>query len=880
MDSDIRDFLLNIDYISLVMDHDGNILFTNDKFEQIFSYSLDQIRGRNWFDEFLFKPDILNEIKKSTNSSNRFTHSLKKGDYEEFTVNFSYLKLDGADNKQSLIIGIGDDVTERVYFERALIESENKYKKLVDNSPFIIYIRSLNKGMIYWSPAVEKILGYSQDDLILNIGFFDNIVCQEDLSVAKSYEFEDFSSGYSLSYRIKDKEGVFRWFQDTFISKTEADGDIVIEGILSEITKEKQIKEELEQKNLFLEKIIESLTHPFSVIDVNTYEILLTNEVLGIRDKDQKCYNYLHNRSDKCHGSNEVCPLELIKKSKKPVKVEHLRTDENGNLRYYEVYGYPVFDKMKKLTQMIEYSLDVTDRVLYEKRIKENQELLKKLFEGSPNGLAITDMTGKIVEMNENLVRMNGLENKQQLIGKYAFEFIHPDDRERASNDISQLFVNTQLKNIEYRLIRNNGEVFFAELSVSLIMDENTEPEFMAVFIEDISDRKQAMCDLIKAKEEAENANRIKSRFLANMSHEIRTPLNGIVGFADLMGVATSVDECKENAKIILGCANELLMLINDILDLSKIEAGEYQSVYSNINTRLFIENLNSKNQRLFNEKGLIFTIKTEGVIPEYLVSDEKILLEITSNLIGNSYKFTDKGTVEVTFTFSNNDLTITISDTGIGMTEETVSNLFKPFYQADLSTTKKYRGSGLGLSIVKHLVDILGGRVSVESRLNVGTGFVVKIPCNVGQNDSIGNTNETRAGQSNDAGAERDFSKLSILIAEDDNLNRKVLVSMLNKMNIKNITIAEDGQQAIDMIENNNIDIVFLDIQMPVMDGMAVITYLKSKKYFSDKKVYAVTASVFPEDIKKYKNAGFNGIIAKPFKRVDILKILDEIGV
>lgn len=381
-----------------------------------------------------------------------------------------------------------------------------------------------------------------------------------------------------------------------------------------------------------------------------------------------------------------------------------------------------------------------------------------------------------------------------------------------------------------------------------------------------------------KEKEVAEKTAQLKQQFMANMSHEIRTPMNAIVGLVGLLLEKDPKPDQLKYLNAIKQSSNNLLVIINDILDLSKIEAGKIQIEHIDFSFREMMQSVHEIMSIKADEKNLKFTIEIDDQITDRLIGDPTRLNQILVNLVGNAIKFTDKGNVEVRVV-ANQEITndqkvhliFEIEDTGIGISKDYVNNIFESFTQAGTDTARKFGGTGLGLTISKQLVDLMDGTISVESELGVGTTFKVSIPIQIADEQHI----TVQKNQITDETRNR-LSNISILLVEDNEFNRMVAEDTLKSIiHPIHITVAVNGEEAIQILKKQDFDLILMDIQMPIMNGVDATRYIRSKMS-EDIKIIAMTANVLEEDVKTYLNAGMNAYISKPFHTEELLLKMD----
>jgi len=386
----------------------------------------------------------------------------------------------------------------------------------------------------------------------------------------------------------------------------------------------------------------------------------------------------------------------------------------------------------------------------------------------------------------------------------------------------------------------------------------------------DDSLRMQAEDDLRRAKEAAEAANRAKSEFLANMSHEIRTPMNAVLGYAGLLSKMVTEPKQKEYLDIIQGSGKSLLSLINDILDLSKIEAGKLDLVCTPVSPAAVAEEIRRIFQIRAREKGISLTIETDPDMPEYLLLDETRVRQILFNLVGNAVKFTEKGFVKICVQkictpnpdrSDRTDLKFTVEDSGIGISASFLQTIFRPFEQQPREFNP-YGGTGLGLTITRRLAEMMNGTISLESQEGRGSVFTVVL-----HGIEICGSEQEKA-QEHTVTGHADFKGAKILVVEDNFFNTKLVKALLEPANIR-ISSAENGRKAIDLLHSQPDsllpDLILMDMKMPIMDGYETTKRIKSFPRFARIPVIALTASAMDTDRNRIRQAGCEAYIPKP---------------
>ena len=554
-----------------------------------------------------------------------------------------------------------------------------------------------------------------------------------------------------------------------------------------------------------------------------------------------------------------------------PIKV-------NGNLMWFLLMISPVKEEDGSIKGVSVITIDVTSRKQAEKALTKSESALRALIESmqdpfimirkdytvdisnGPARLLIEALSGKPFEENMNLLGAITEEEQKRAIAyvNRCLEGETFDILESRIDDKNELW----LQQFWGPVYNNKGEIYACSLLVV-----------------DVTKELQRQKELKEAKEAAERAERLQQQFLANMSHEIRTPLNGIVGMANLLAKTKLNATQQHYMNVVRYSSDNLLVLINDILDLSKIKAGKFIIEEVKFNIYELLKNASANFNVRAREKGLDFSIQVNKYIPKALVGDPHRLVQILNNLLGNALKFTEKGFIklETQFIEGNSDqvlLEFTVTDSGIGIAEKQLATIFEAFAQEEGSVSKRFGGTGLGLTICKHLVEMQGGSMSVTSEKGVGSCFKFVLSYKVADEQvSI----ELAPGQEiKTSSSKPDYSGRRVLIVEDNEINQQVLSLNLQQFNIE-VECASDGLEAVELLsKDNRFDLILLDLRMPQMDGTEVLKVIRGQ-FKMKVPVVVLTASVLKNERAECMELGADDYMAKPFSQPQLENCLAQ---
>jgi len=417
-----------------------------------------------------------------------------------------------------------------------------------------------------------------------------------------------------------------------------------------------------------------------------------------------------------------------------------------------------------------------------------------------------------------------------------------------------------------YRVLRNDNREIWVQGAAKLFTDERGRPLRLVGALQNMTDRKAAEAELISAKNDAEAANTAKSTFLATMSHEIRTPLNGVLGMAQAMAADDLTGVQRERLEVIRQSGESLLAVLNDVLDLSKIESGKLELDEADFDLKDLARGAHAAFTAIANKQGLSFDLKVEASAEGVYRGDPTRVRQILYNLISNALKFTEAGEIRVLVARTGDALRFSVSDTGIGIAPEPLARLFQRFEQADASTSRRYGGTGLGLAICRQLTELMGGEITVDSKLGEGTVFTFTLP--------LARVADSRAEilpavPPAPPDAELTGQTLRVLAAEDNEVNQLVLKTLLHQVGIEPVVVA-DGAQAIAAWEAGTWDVILMDVQMPEVDGPTAARAIREREAATGRArtpIIALTANAMSHQVAEYSEAGMDGFVAKPIE-------------
>lgn len=538
---------------------------------------------------------------------------------------------------------------------------------------------------------------------------------------------------------------------------------------------------------------------------------------------------------------------------------------------------------------------DITERKEAEKKLVQSKERFRKIFNEGPLGMALLDLDGRFFEVNDKLCTMTGF-SREELLPLTFKELLWPSPRGPFQSQGKEVKVRTEEPG-EYPLRTKENQMIWVSVKETLIQDREGISHYALLMLENITQSKSMMEQLARYTQELELANtelestrnqaldasRAKSQFMAVMSHEIRNPMNSIIGMADLLAETELTQEQKEYVQIFRGAGETLINLIDDMLDLTRIESGRLQL----LETSFSLEEVVDKTMVLMNmkarEKSLQLEWQIEPGVPRFLQGDPGKLRQVMINLLTNAIKFTAQGFVRLNIEEEKGStpqqvrLLFSVTDSGIGIPREQWETIFEDFVQGDPSTTRSYGGTGLGLGICRRLVTLMEGEIWVSSQVDKGSTFFFTAGFTPGSREQLKREQEEKKALGEDPPSSTPKGPLQILLVEDS-LDNRLLIQAYLKKTPHTLTMVENGEQALNAVKKKEYDLLLMDIQMPVMDGYMATRAIRDwegEEQKSPVPIVALTAYALEEEVNQALAAGFTGHLSKPVKKRVLLAAL-----
>jgi PAS domain S-box-containing protein len=666
--------------------------------------------------------------------------------------------------------------------------------------------------------------------------------------------------------------------------------------LLSQISKRQKERDEAEREISLLAQVLKNIGEFVSITDLNDNLIFVNQAWLNV-------FGYTE---EEVIGKNVKIIVSPNNDPEYVAKIlpdtinggwqgEVLNVKKDGTVFPVYVYTTIIYNAENQPIALAGISSDITERKrienelinhrihledLVDERTNELQVLMneiKDLYDNSPCGYHSLDENGKYIRINNTELKWLGYTREEVIYKKGTSDFLTPESKKIYEKVFPEFMKTGEINNVIFEYMRKDGSAFYGSLNATSIVDSNGKFLRSRSTLFDITDRKRIETELSEAIKEAENANKAKSEFLANMSHEIRTPMNAVLGYTELLSSLLTDETQKNYIESIKSSGRSLLTLINDILDLSKIEAGKLELEYDYVDSQFFFTEFEKIFALKAKEKGIKFIVEIQSGTPGGIYVDEPRLRQIVFNLVGNAIKFTDQGYVKLKVHTENIqiieykentteeflDLIIEVEDTGIGISKEVMEEIFNPFIQA--RDQKNIGGTGLGLTITRRLTSLMNGTINLKSDLGKGSTFIVRIPEIAFKRLFSGTTISVQINP-----ADVIFEPSTILIVDDVEHNRNFIRDVLSKTSIK-VLQADEGFKGLEIARKELPDLIITDIRMPNMDGFEFLDRIKKEKLLKDIPVLAYSASVLKDQKEKIHKSEFVGLLTKPVKIAEL---------
>ncbi len=869
------------------VDAEGRFLLVNDKLCDFVGYTREELLARG-FQDITHPEDLAASLDRY--------QSLMRGEIPNFSLEKRYLRKDGSvvwgnvslsiqkhsAGERAYGIAILQDISELKKVEDKLRWASERLELAVRSSKVALGEMDLTAGpnrhpewLNYWEqwgtgnpddyPTHKSMMGLLHPE--------DRDKVARDTEAFVSGEVEEFKS----VHRVQHRDGTYHWALAQGVLFRDAQGrPIRSSGSVIDINDLKRAEEALRESEQRFRMFVDHASDAFFLLDDNGV----------ILDVNRQACRSLGYTQDELVGmtpadlDHDVTPSDRADLKRRldageAIAFESRHRRKDGTVFPVEVRAHAFREAGCQFT--VALARDISDRKRAEEALRESEERFRGTFENAPVGIVHNDPAGRFLRVNGTYCAIVGY-SREELLQKTLQDIIHPEDVPTFVELYASSFAQGESPafGLERRYLRKDGSTVWVEVFTSFQRDAAGRPAYAIAAVQDISERKRLVEELRQAKEMAEASNRAKNDFLANVSHEIRTPMNAILGMTELALDAPLAEDQRQHLKTVKSAADSLLGILNDLLDFSKIEAGKLELDQADFGLRSTLGDTLRTLAIRAHTKGLELVSHVQSDVPDALIGDASRLRQVLLNLIGNAIKFTEAGEVvlrvEATSDAPHEEEAIVrfaVTDTGIGIPHEKQATIFRAFEQEDSSTTRRYGGTGLGLTIAARLANLMGGTITLESEPDRGSTFAFTARFG-------------RQPHPPEPAADRLpglLSNMSVLIVDDNATNRLILEEWLRGWQMEPV-VRGDGLAALDAIwhsaaSGRPFPLVLLDARMPDTDGLTLAATIRDRIELAATRIILLTSGDFSGDLARFRELGIDAHLLKPVQQDELLETI-----